>query len=257
MSVSTSAANKGLEDFILDPIGVALQATIGDEQTAYKDPEKQERFALFESRTIDIWEASQNADVFQRSYPISRRLPEGLFDPFHPHVPKGQRLALRLLLTRPVLGSNQYARIDDLRPVGDRQVNYLPFAASEMQRLIRQWDLNPEYVWMRLNSREVGNFYRKTSWNFDLSNPEAQRLGKWIYDINHRNTISFAAKAKNDAQQWSYISPSCFALLGESNTLPIIKGARFKSPLAGQPSRTTTHVVTIHSSGHLPCRTHC
>jgi hypothetical protein len=93
---------------------------------------------------------------------------------------------MRLLLTRPVLGSNQYARIDDLRPVGDRQINYLPFAAGEMQRLIRQWDLNPEYVWMRLNSREVGNFYRKTSWNFDLENPEAQRMGKLIHTLSQR-----------------------------------------------------------------------
>ncbi|KEF60842.1 uncharacterized protein A1O9_02404 [Exophiala aquamarina CBS 119918] len=178
MSDSTSAVYHGLENFVLDPIGVALQATIGDEQTAYNDPEKQERASLFESRTIDIWESDEGADVFPRNYPISRRLPEGLFEAFHPQVPKGRRLALRLLLTRPVLGSSQYARIDDLRRVGDRQINYLPFTATEMQRLIRQWDLNPEYVWMRLNSREVGNFYRKTSWNFDLENPEAQRMGK-------------------------------------------------------------------------------
>lgn len=184
MSVSTNAVFNGLEDFVLDPIGVALQATIGDEQTAYNDPEKQERYSFFEARTIDIWESDENADVFHRTYPISRRLPEDLFEPFHPQVPRGQRLAMRLLLTRPVLGSNQYARIDDLGPVGDRQINYLPFTASEIQRLIRQWDLNPEYVWMRLNSREVGNFYRKTSWNFDLENPEAQRMGKLIHALS-------------------------------------------------------------------------
>lgn len=186
MSDSTSAVYHGLENLVLDPIGVSLQATIGDEQTAYKDPEKQERISLFESRTIDIWESDEGANVFHRNYPISRRLPEDLFEPFHPQVPKGHRLAMRLLLTRPVLGSNQYARIDDLGPVWNRQINYLPFTAAEMQRLIRQWDLNPEYVWMRLNSREVGNFYRKTSWNFDLENPEAQRMGKFV--LSHKHT---------------------------------------------------------------------
>lgn len=179
MSESTEPVHEGVDEFIVDPIRVSLLATIDDEHTAYNDPNKTDRSSLFEAKTIDIWESkTRGAKIVDRSYPVSRRLPEGLFEASHPSIPRGCRLALRLLATRPALGSNQTARHDDLGPPDDRQINYLPFIPSEVQDLIHQWDLNREFTWMRLNSREVGNFQRKTVWNFEVEPPRAIRMGK-------------------------------------------------------------------------------
>lgn len=188
MSESTDPVHEGVDEFIVDPIRVSLLATIDDEQTAYRDPDKLDRHSLFEAKTIDIWETvSRNgggAQVLDRSYPVSRRLPPDLFEAYHPSLPRSSststRLALRLLVTRPALGSNETARHDNDCPPGDRQINYLPFLAADMQDLIRQWDLNREYTWMRLNAREVGNFQRKTVWNFDVEPPRAVRMGKYL-----------------------------------------------------------------------------
>lgn len=182
MSESTDPANDGVDEFVVDPIRISLLATIDDENTAYRDVEKTERASLFEAKTVDIWEhANRPAQCVDRSYPLSRKLPPDLFEAYHPEIPQrrggGTRLALRLLCTRPVLGGNQTARHDDLGPMGDKQINYLPFLPGEMQDLIHQWDLNREYSWMRLNAREVGNFQRKTVWNFKVNPPRAVRMG--------------------------------------------------------------------------------
>jgi len=178
MSESTEPEHDGVDEFIFDPIRVSLLASIDDENTAYKDLEKTDRSSLFEAKTVDIWETHQRgAQIVDRSYPVSRRLPADLFESYHPDIPSGSRLALRLLITRPVLSGNQTARHDDLGPPDHRQINYLPFIPSEVQDLIHQWDLNREFTWMRLNAREVGNFQRKTIWNFDVNPPRAIRMG--------------------------------------------------------------------------------
>ncbi|KIV79956.1 hypothetical protein PV11_07495 [Exophiala sideris] len=177
MSESTEPIHEGVDEYIYDPIRVSLLATIDDENTAYKDPDKIDRYSLFEAKTIDIWETNQRGpQILDRNYPLSRRLPEDLFEAYHPSAPRGSRLALRLLCTRPVLASNQTARYDDLDRPDDRQVNYLPFVPEGIQDLIHQWDLNREYTWMRLNSREVGNFQRKTGWDFGSNPPRATRM---------------------------------------------------------------------------------
>jgi hypothetical protein len=178
MSESTNPDHDDAGDFITDPIKVSLLATIDDENTAYNDLNKDERGSFFEAKTIDIWESSRGAQLLDRNYPVSRRLPNDLFEPHHPAVTRGSRLSLRLLLTRPQLGSNEAARHDDMSPPGARQINYLPFLPGEVQDLIRQWDLNREYTWMRINAREVGNFQRKTIWNFDVDPPRAVRMGE-------------------------------------------------------------------------------
>ncbi|KIX99799.1 uncharacterized protein Z520_04435 [Fonsecaea multimorphosa CBS 102226] len=183
MSESTEPVHDGVEEFVVDPIRVSLLATIDDENTAYKDPNKTDRSSLFEAKTIDIWEtAGRGAQIVDRSYPASRRLPPDLFEAYHPAIPpRGSRLALRLLCTRPALGANQTAKHDDMNPPGDRQINYLPFLAEDVQELVHQWDLNREYTWMRLNAREVGNFQRKTVWSFEVEPPRAVRMGLVIH----------------------------------------------------------------------------
>ncbi|OQU95634.1 hypothetical protein CLAIMM_01816 [Cladophialophora immunda] len=182
MSESTEPVHDGVDEFVVDPIRVSLLATIDDENTAYKDPNKTDRYSFFEAKTVDIWEtAGRGAQIVDRSYPVSRRLPQDLFEAYHPAIPRGSRLALRLLCTRPALGGNQTAKHDDTGPPGDRQINYLPFLAADVQELVRQWDLNREYTWMRLNAREVGNFQRKTVWNFDIEPPRAVRMGVVIH----------------------------------------------------------------------------
>ncbi|OAP59430.1 hypothetical protein AYL99_06728 [Fonsecaea erecta] len=182
MSESTEPVHDGVEEFVVDPIRVSLLATIDDEDTAYRDPDKTDRYSLFEAKTIDIWEtANRGAQIVDRSYPVSRKLPPDLFEAYHPAIPRGSRLALRLLCTRPALGANQTARHDDTGPPGDRQINYLPFMAADVQELVHQWDLNREYTWMRLNAREVGNFQRKTVWSFDVEPPRAVRMGLVIH----------------------------------------------------------------------------
>jgi hypothetical protein len=178
MGESTEPIHEGVDEFVYDPIRVSLLATIDDEDTAYNDLEKVDRYSLFEAKTIDIWESNtQGVRVVDRSYPISRRLPEDLFEAYHPSVPGRGRLALRLLCTRPVLSSNQTARHNDLARADERQLNYLPFLPNEMQELIHQWDLNREYTWMRLMAREVGNLQRKTVWDDNFSPPRAIRMG--------------------------------------------------------------------------------
>ena len=178
MSESTEPIHDGVDEFIVDPIRVSLLATIDDEHTAYRDLYKTDRYSLFEAKTIDIWESNtRGAQILDRSYPLSRKLPKDLFEAYHPSVTRDSRLALRLLCTRPVMGGNETARYDDMSFAGDRQINYLPFLPDEVQDLIRQWDLNREFTWMRLNAREVGNFQRKTVWNFDVDPPRAVRMG--------------------------------------------------------------------------------
>ena len=179
MSESTEPVHEGVDEYIVDPIRVSLFATIDDENTAYRDPHKTDRHSIFEAKTIDIWEShSRGAQILDRSYPTSRNLPEDLFEAYHPLAPRDNRLALRLLCTRPMTGSNETARHDDMSVAGDRQINYLPFLPNDVQDLIRQWDLNREFTWMRLNAREVGNFQRKTVWNFEVEPPRAIRMGK-------------------------------------------------------------------------------
>ncbi|KAJ9610819.1 hypothetical protein H2200_005596 [Cladophialophora chaetospira] len=178
MSESTEPVHEGVDEFIIDPIRVSLLATIDDENTAYRDLDKSDRYSLFEAKTIDIWEGnSRGAQILDRSYPLSRRLPEDLFEAYHPSVSRSQRLALRLLVTRPVLAGNETTKHDNIAFAGDRQINFLPFLPDDVQDLIRQWDLNREFTWMRLNAREVGNFQRKTVWNFDVDPPRAVRMG--------------------------------------------------------------------------------
>ncbi|OAG41056.1 hypothetical protein AYO21_04669 [Fonsecaea monophora] len=182
MSESTEPAHDRVDEYVVDPIHVSLLATIDDEDTAYKDPDKLDRYSLLEAKTIDIWEtASRGAQIVDRNYPVSRRLPPDLFEAYHPAIPRGSRLALRLLCTRPALGGNQTAKHDDLGPPGDRQINYLPLVPADIQELVHQWDLNREYTWMRLNAREVGNFQRKTVWSFDVEPPRAVRMGLVIH----------------------------------------------------------------------------
>jgi hypothetical protein len=184
MSESTEPVHDGVDEFIVDPIRVSLLATIDDEQTAYRDPDKTDRSSLFEARTIDIWaNNAYGAQVLSRSYALSRKLPQDLFEAYHPDASRGSRLAMRLLVTRPLTTGNETARHDDLSSAGDRQINYLPFLASEIQDLIRQWDLNREFTWMRLNAREVGNFQRKTVWNFDQNPPRAVRMGMHFFPL--------------------------------------------------------------------------
>ncbi|EXJ67733.1 uncharacterized protein A1O5_09079 [Cladophialophora psammophila CBS 110553] len=183
MSESTEPVHDGVDEFVVAPIRVSLLATIDDENTAYKDPNKTDRYSLFEARTVDIWETvGRGAQVVDRSYPLSRRLPPDLFEAYHPSIPpRGSRLALRLLCTRPALGVNQTAKHDDTGPPGDRQINYLPFLAADVQEPVHQWDLNREYTWMRLHAREVGNFQRRTVWSFDVEPPRALRMGLVIH----------------------------------------------------------------------------
>ncbi|KIW93875.1 uncharacterized protein Z519_05190 [Cladophialophora bantiana CBS 173.52] len=139
MSESTEPVRDGVDEFVVDPIRVSLLATIDDENTAYKDPNKTDGYSLFEARTIDIWEkVGRGVQVVDRSYPTAKH--------------------------------------DDTGPPGDRQINYLPFLAEDVQELVHQWDLNRKYTWMRPNAREVGNFQRKTVWSFDVEPPRALRM---------------------------------------------------------------------------------
>ncbi len=96
MSESTEPVHEGVDEFIIDPIRVSLLATIDDEYTAYRDLDKSDRYSLFEARTIDIWEGNgHGAQILDRSYPLSRRLPEDLFEAYHPSAPRSNRLTLR------------------------------------------------------------------------------------------------------------------------------------------------------------------
>ncbi|KIW46803.1 uncharacterized protein PV06_02439 [Exophiala oligosperma] len=175
---STEPIHEGVDEFVYDPIRTSLFAIIDDEQTAYNDLEKQDRHSLFKAATLDIWESnSQGVRILDRTYPVSRRLPEDLFDAYHPEVPQGGRLALRLLCTRPALKFSQVPRRHKLLHAEDRQIAHLPFIPSEMQDLIHQWDLNREYTWLRLMCREVGNFQRKTVWDDSISPSRAVRIG--------------------------------------------------------------------------------
>ncbi len=77
MSESTEPIHDGVDEFVYDPIRVSLLATIDDEDSAYNDLEKVDRYSLFETQTIDIWETNtQGVRFVDRNYPISRRRPE-------------------------------------------------------------------------------------------------------------------------------------------------------------------------------------
>ena len=177
MSESTEPVHTHVDPVIEDPVGVSLQSTINDSNVAYIDPDKIGHHSLFEAKTLDIWDDREDARKLDRAYPLSRRLPDRLFDASHPVARHGERLALRLLVTRPVLAGNGLAWHDDLGPRDHRQINYLPFTTDAVQQLIHQWDLPREYPWLRLNAREVGNFQRKTEWDFSTYPPRARRMG--------------------------------------------------------------------------------
>lgn len=85
---------------------------------------------------------------------------------------------LRLLVTRPASVGNQLAWHDDLGKPGNKQIDYLPFVPEAMEDLIHQWDLPRSWPWLRLNAREVGNFARKTEWDFKVKPPRAVRIGE-------------------------------------------------------------------------------
>ncbi len=166
-----------LEDKITDPIGYSLQATISDEHTSFRNLDKTRPDSLFDVKTIDIWAGSNGPRLLDHDYGLSRRLPEHLFDASNPAASHGERLMLRLLVTRPALAPNQLAWHDDLSKYSYKQINYLPFVPGAMEDLIQQWDLPRNWPWMRLNAREVGNFARKTEWDFKVNPPRAVRIG--------------------------------------------------------------------------------
>lgn len=130
-------------------------------------------------KTIDIWAAPNGPRLVDHDYGLSRRLPDRLFEASSPAHSRGERLMLRLLVTRPALAGNQLAWHDDLAKYGYKQINYLPFVPGAMEELIQQWDLPKSWPWLRLNAREVGNFSRKTEWNFKAKPPRAIRIGEF------------------------------------------------------------------------------
>jgi hypothetical protein len=178
MSRVNDPNRKRVSVFTVDPIGLSLQASINDGNVAYHDPPKADRHSLFEAKTIDIWDDRGQARKLDRTYILSRRLPDRLFDAYHPDADPTERLALRLLVTRPTLASNGLAWHDDLGPRDNRQINYLPFTPDAIEDLTDQWDLPRQYPWLRLNAREVGNFQRKTEWDFATYPPRARRMGR-------------------------------------------------------------------------------
>ena len=161
------------EEKIVDPIGVSLQATIADEHTAYRQPEKQHRDSLFDAKTLDIWQGGGQPHEIVHDYGPSRGLPPQLFDGSY----RGERLVLRLLCTRPATAPNSLAWHDDLAKYGEKQISYLPFVPQAIEDLNEQWDLPRSWTWLRLNAREVGNFHRKTEWDLKVKPPKAVRIG--------------------------------------------------------------------------------
>jgi hypothetical protein len=177
MSESTESEHVQVDDFTIDPIAVSLRATIDDEKTRFRDLNKTDRRSLFETKTLDVWTESGNARRLTRTYPLARGLPPDLFEPYHPSAGRDERLTLRLVCTRPVISSDQIAWHDDLNLPDHRQINYLPFVPEAVDDLWHQWGLPREWPWLRLNAREVGNFQRKTEWDFNVHPPKARRLG--------------------------------------------------------------------------------
>jgi hypothetical protein len=164
---------------ITDPIGLSLEASISDEHTAYRHVDKTRRDDLFDAKTLDVWLGAHGPYVLDHNYPLSRDLPNHLFEASHRDAPPDARLIVRLLVTRPVLAGNQLAWHDDLAKFGQKQINYLPFVPDAMHDLIDQWDLPRSWTMLRLNAREVGNFSRKTEWDSSVTPPVALRMGTW------------------------------------------------------------------------------
>ena len=170
--------------FTIDPIGDSLQATINDdsEDTAFRELNKAHYEDLFDVKTLDIWaEPDGRPRALGRFHGPLRDLPEQSFEAFHPSALKSERLALRLLVTRPVLGNNQTAWHDDLEKSDYKQINYLPFIPAAIDDLMRQWDLPKDWLLLRLNAREVGNFSRKTEWDYSVVPPRTVRMGMVLH----------------------------------------------------------------------------
>ena len=176
--MSTESADERDPDIITDPIGVSLQASIPPEDTAFRELRKPRPDSLFSCRTLDVW-AGPNSPPrrLDRTYPLSRDLPDRLFEAYHPSASDHERLVLRLLVTRPVTAKDGLAWHDDLGKTGWKQINYLPFVPEAVDDLIRQWDLPRDWAWLRLHAKEVGNFSRKTEWDFSVTPARAVRIG--------------------------------------------------------------------------------
>lgn len=178
MSESTEPIHDRVDEFIIDPIAISIQSSISDERAAFRDPDKINKHSIFEAKTLDIWDNSSGARRLEQAYPLSRNLPQRLFDAYHPSASGNERLAVRLLITRPKLAPNLYAWHDDLANPDQRQINYLPFVPEAVQDLIHQYDLPRDWPYLRLQAREVGNFTRRTEWDFSTHPPRAMRVGK-------------------------------------------------------------------------------
>jgi hypothetical protein len=172
-----ASINEDHQLIISDPIGLSLSATISDEHTAYHHLDKPRRDDLFDAKTIDVWLGAHGPYVLNHNYPLSRDLPNRLFEASHHDASPDDRLIVRLLVTRPVLAGNQLAWHDDLAKFGHKQINYLPFVPDAMHDLIDQWDLPRTWTGLRLNAREVGNFSRKTEWDSSVNPPVGLRMG--------------------------------------------------------------------------------
>lgn len=181
MSESTNTHQPDVDEPVTDPIRVSLRASIDDEKTAYLDPYKVDRRSFFEAKTLDIWEGPDGARRLAQDYPVSRTLPDRLFDSRH-LARRDEQLTLRLLVTRPVTDADQVARYcSDLSRADHRQIDHLPFVPGSIEDIIHQWDLPRDWTWLRLQSREVGNYHRTTQWNFDTMPPKAVRMGVVIH----------------------------------------------------------------------------
>lgn len=59
---------------------------------------------------------------------------------------------------------------------GKKQINYMPFDAESIQKLIIKYNLPEHWIYLRMQAKEVGNFHRETSWDFTKKEPLATRV---------------------------------------------------------------------------------
>jgi hypothetical protein len=176
--MSKTDADARLHEIVLDPIGTSLRATNAvDDSTPFQDPTKEDIYSLYDTRTLDVWENGNGASTRLEEHPLSRKLPERLFEPDSPRASSTEMLIFRLLVTRPAMDANQEAWHDDLDEAGKKQINYLPFEPGAIEELITKYYLPENWMYLRIQAREVGNFHRETSWDFKKKEPVATRLG--------------------------------------------------------------------------------
>ncbi|KAI9851931.1 MAG: hypothetical protein M1838_002369 [Thelocarpon superellum] len=160
-------SNADLDRLLRFPIGLSQRAGGGAEvlgDVAFRN-QADAPGEIFETSLLEIW---KRGDQFELSGPASV-VPTGSWVEDLARAedvqPGRGRLVFQLLLTRPGADDKYpWPRCHDRSTVGRKQIYFLPFPRRDLKKLMQRWHLPADWLYLRLQSKGVGNFFRKTAY---------------------------------------------------------------------------------------------